>query len=90
MTAQRPDALWVGWGGTALFLATWLLIASISALSFPLWIGLMLLGTVMCFYGGLRRSRWFFLPRNVRKQDLLETSGLIARASAGRNTTLHS
>jgi hypothetical protein len=62
MTAQRPDALWVGWGGTALFLATWLLIASISALSFPLWIGLMLLGAVMCFYGGLCRSRWFFLP----------------------------
>ena len=29
-------------------------------------------------------------PRNVRKQDLAETAGLIARASAGRNTTLHS
>ena len=28
--------------------------------------------------------------RSVRKIDLLETSGLIARASAGRNTTLHS
>jgi hypothetical protein len=29
MAAQRADALWVGWGGTALFLASWLLIASI-------------------------------------------------------------
>jgi hypothetical protein len=27
-------------------------------------------------------------PRNVRKPDLLETSGLTARADAGRNTTL--
>jgi hypothetical protein len=62
MAAQRPDGLWVGWGGTTLFLASWLLIASISAFSFPLWIGLMLLGAVMCFYGALRRSRWFFLP----------------------------
>jgi hypothetical protein len=32
------------------------------AFSFPRWIGLMLLGAVLCFYGGLRRSRWFFLP----------------------------
>lgn len=62
MFGQRSNALWVGAGGTTLFLASWLLIASISAFSFPLWIGLMLLGAVMCFYGGLRRSRWFFLP----------------------------
>jgi hypothetical protein len=61
-SAQRADALWAGWGGTTLFLASWLLIASISAFSFTLWIGLMLLGAVMCFYAGLRRSKWFFLP----------------------------
>lgn len=53
---------WAGWGGTALFIASWLMISYISAFSFPLWIGLMSLGAVMCFYGGLRRSRWFFLP----------------------------
>jgi len=65
MAAQRSDALWVGWGGTALFLASWLMIASISAFSLPLWIGLMFLAAVMCFYGGLRRSRWFFLPSSA-------------------------
>jgi len=73
MTAQRPDALWVGWGGTALFLGTWLLIASISALSFPLWIGLMLLGAVMCFYGGLCRG-WptftFFVKVGTARSDV--------------------
>ena len=80
MTAQRPDALWVGWGGTALFLATWLLIASISALSFPLWIGLMLLGAVLCFYGGLRRSRWFFLPSFFA---LMITAGVLVSVRYG-------
>jgi len=62
MIAQRADAMWAGWGGTVLFIASWLMISRITALSFPLWIGLMSLGAVMCFYGGLRRSRWFFLP----------------------------
>jgi hypothetical protein len=49
-------------GGTVLFIASWLMIWRISAFSFPLWIELMSLGAVMCFYAGLRRSRWFFLP----------------------------
>ena len=62
MAAQRADALWAGWGGTALFLASWLLIASISAFSFPLWIGLMLLGAVMCFYGASAAAGGFFFP----------------------------
>jgi hypothetical protein len=51
-----------GWAGTALFLACWLMISRISAFSFPLWVGLMLLGAAMCFYGGLCRSKWFLLP----------------------------
>jgi hypothetical protein len=54
--------------------ATWLMIASIIAFSLPLWIGLMLLGVVMCFYGGLRRSRWFFLPSFAA---LLITAGIL-------------
>ena len=62
MIARRSDALWIGWGGTIVFLCSWLLIARISALSFLLWAGLMVLGAVMCFYGGVQRSKWFFLP----------------------------
>jgi hypothetical protein len=48
--------------GALLFLASWLMTARISAFSFPLWIGLMLLGALMCFYGALRRSKWFLFP----------------------------
>ena len=62
MIAQWADAVWAGWGGTALFLASWLMISRISAFSFLLWIGLMLLGAIMCFYGGARRSKWFLVP----------------------------
>lgn len=62
MINQRSDALWAGWGGTALFLASWLMISRITALSLLLWAGLMSLGAVMCFYGGICRSKWFFLP----------------------------
>ena len=62
MTARRADALWAGWGGTVLFLACWLMISRMSAFSFLLWVGLMSLGAVMCFYGGVCRSKWFFLP----------------------------
>ena len=62
MIAQRAGALWAGWGGTVLFLASWLMISRISALSFLLWVGLMSLAAVICFYGGVRRSKWFFLP----------------------------
>ena len=35
MIAQRPDALWVGWGGTTVFLACWLMISRISAFFIP-------------------------------------------------------
>ena len=62
MTTQRANVLWTGWGGTALFLVSWLMISPISAHSFVLWVGLMSLGAVMCFYAGVCRSRWFFLP----------------------------
>ena len=62
MTVQRADAAWAGWGGTALFLVSWLMISLISAFSLLLWIGLMLLGAIMCFYGGARRSKWFLVP----------------------------
>ncbi len=43
MIAQGIDGLWSGWGGTAVFILCWLLISRISAISFPLWVGLMLL-----------------------------------------------
>ena len=62
MTARRADALWAGWGGTVLFLACWLMISRMSAFSFLLWVGLMSLGAVMFFYGGVCRSKWFFFP----------------------------
>jgi len=62
MIAQRGYAVWAGWGGTVLFLVSWLAIARISVLSFPLWIGLMLSGAILCFYGGARRSKWFLVP----------------------------
>ena len=62
MIAQRPDALRVGWGGTALFLASWLMTSRISAFSFLTWVGLMLLGAIMCFYAGVCRNKWFFFP----------------------------
>jgi hypothetical protein len=62
MIAQRPDALWVGWGGTTVFLACWLLISRLSAFSFLMWVGLMSLGAIMCFYAGVCRNKWFFFP----------------------------
>jgi hypothetical protein len=61
MIDQRLGVL-VGWSGTVLFLICWLMIASISALSTLLWAALMLSGAAMCFYGAIRRSKWFFLP----------------------------
>jgi hypothetical protein len=62
MTARRADALWAGWGGTVLFLTCSLMISRISAFSLLLWVGLMSLGAVMCFYAGVWRSKWFFSP----------------------------
>jgi hypothetical protein len=62
MISQRAGTLWAGWGGTALFLASWLMIRRISTFSVTLWVGMMSLGAVMCFYGGVRRSKWFLLP----------------------------
>jgi hypothetical protein len=38
------------------------MISRISAFSFLLWIGLMSLGAIMCFYGGARRSKGFLVP----------------------------
>jgi hypothetical protein len=62
MISQRAWHALAGWGGTALFLATWLMIDRIGGFSVMLWVGLMSLGAVMCFYGGVRRSKCFFLP----------------------------
>jgi hypothetical protein len=59
---QKEGAVWAGWGGTALFLICWLTVWWISSFSLFLWAGLMCLGAIMCFYGGVYRSRWFFLP----------------------------
>ena len=65
MTDQGSSALLLGWTGSGLFIVTWLMISRISALSFPLWIGMMSLATAFCFYAGVRRSKWFFLPSVV-------------------------
>jgi hypothetical protein len=81
MIAQRADALWSGWCGTALFVLCWLMISRISALSFPLWIGLMLLGAALCFYGGMRRTKWFLIPGFVA---LAVTAGIIFSVSRGQ------
>ena len=62
MIIQHAKANWAGWGGTTLFLASWLLISRISAYSFLLWVGLMSIGAILCFYGGVRRSKWFLIP----------------------------
>jgi hypothetical protein len=62
MISQRTVALRAGWGGAALFLASWLMINRISAFSVTLWVGLMTLGALMCFYAGVLRSKWFLLP----------------------------
>jgi hypothetical protein len=80
MIALRADAMWAGWGGTALFLASWLLIARISAFSFLLWIGLMSLGAIMCFYGGARRSKWFYLPGSAA---VIVTAGVLIAVYRG-------
>jgi hypothetical protein len=81
MIAQRADALWSGWCGTALFVLCWLMISRISALSFSLWIGLMLLGAALCFYGGMRRTKWFLIPAFVA---LAVTAGIIFSVSRGQ------
>ena len=80
MIAQRADAVWAGWSGTALFLASWLMIARISAFSFLLWIGLMSLGAIMCFYGGARRSRWFLVPGFA---SVIVTAGVLVSVYRG-------
>ncbi len=61
----RERAHWLGWVGTALIVASWLAISWISSLSFVLWILLMVLGGLLCLYGALRCSKWFFLPGAV-------------------------
>jgi hypothetical protein len=66
MIAQRVDALWAGWGGTALFLASWLVISRISAFSFLLWLGLMSLGTVMFSTGASVVARGFFFSVSLQ------------------------
>jgi RHS repeat-associated protein len=60
MSTRRTNALWIGYCGTVLLITCWLAVWWISALSFVLWIGLMSLSAIMCLYGGIYRSRWFF------------------------------
>ncbi len=80
MISQRAGSLWAGWGGSALFLACWLMISRISAFSFPLWVGLMSLGAAMCLYGGVRRSKWFLFPGFAA---VLVTAGVVVAVYRG-------
>jgi hypothetical protein len=80
MIAQRPDALWAGWGGTAVFLCCWVTISWISSFSLLLWVGLMSLGAVMCFYGGVCRSKWFFF---VGIAAMIVTTGVLVSVYRG-------
>jgi hypothetical protein len=80
MTSQRIGTLWAGWGGTALFLACWVMISRISAFSVTLWVALMSLGGVIWFYGGLRRSKWFLIPAFAA---VLVMSGVVAAVYRG-------
>lgn len=60
---QRIHAQWMGWIGTALFLALWLSIRWMGSPSaFPLWIALMLGSAVLCVVGAIFRSKGFFVP----------------------------
>jgi hypothetical protein len=45
-----------------------------------LWIGLMSLGAAMCFYGGVRRSKWFFLPNCAA---VIVTAGVLVAVYRG-------
>jgi hypothetical protein len=81
MIAQRAGAVWTGWAGTTLSLICWLTVWRISSLSFILWAGLMGLGAIMCFYAGIYRSKWFFLPGIAA---LIVTLGVFISATRGQ------
>lgn len=74
----RSKALWTGWVGTALSMASWLAIGSLSSRVVAFWVAMMAAGAVMCVYGAVRRSRWFLVPAIA---TLLITAGVIWMAS---------
>jgi hypothetical protein len=59
-----------------LVLASGLTISWISALSFLVWVSLMSLGAVMCFYVGDCRSKWLLLPGFAA--EIVTTGALVA------------
>jgi len=75
---MRRKALWVGWMGTAVSVASWLALWQIGSASVAVWVGLMSAAAVLCAYGALRASRWFWAPAIV---TTLVTAGAIWAAS---------
>src|ERR1035438_9024885 len=67
MIPLRTGALWAGWSGTLLFIICWPLIRWTATFSFLLWLGLMLLGAILCVVGGIYRSKWFLRSEEGRR-----------------------
>jgi hypothetical protein len=57
----RSGAIWAGWLGTGLFFASWLAFWGLSSTSFAIWVGLLCAAVLLCSYGAVRGSRWFFI-----------------------------
>lgn len=62
MMNRRKRAQLAGWLGTILFVSSWLAVWRITSLSFLLWVALMGGSSVLCFYGAMFRTKWFFVP----------------------------
>jgi hypothetical protein len=62
MKNRRERALLAGWLGTILLISFYVAIGRITALSFLLWVALMGGSCVLCFYGAVYRTKWFFVP----------------------------
>jgi len=73
MTVQAK-AIWGGWVGTALLVGSWLSVAWLSSFSLLIWVGLMGVGALLCVYGAVRGSRWFFVSVAA---GFVVTSGLV-------------
>jgi hypothetical protein len=74
----RSKGLWAGWVGTVLSAGSCLAIWQLGAASLAVWVGMMSAGAVLCGYGALRRSRWFWVPALA---TVLITAGVFWAAS---------